>query len=323
MTDDHSAPRTPSTCCASPTSARASSSELLDLAAAMKRRPGGWRESLREPVGRVLLREAVDPHPRLVRGGGRTGSARCRSCSGPTSSSSAAASRSPTPRACCPRYCAAIVIRTFAQARRRGARGRRDGPGDQRAHRRPPPVPGARRPAHARASTSASSTGVARRLPRRRQQRRALADGGRRARRHGHRGRLPARLRARRRRSSTGRGALARRARRPRRASSHDPHEAVERRPRRLHRRLGVDGRRGRARSAGSPSSRRYQVDAGADGAGRAGRGLHALPARPPRRGGRRRRHRRPAVASSSSRPRTGCPPSRPCSTPSSTGEWE
>ena len=41
---------------------------------------------------------------------------------------------------------------------------------------------------------------------------------------------------------------------------------------------------------------KRYQVNAAADGAGEAGRDVHALPARPSRRGGHRRGDRRPAV---------------------------
>ena len=45
--------------------------------------------------------------------------------------------------------------------------------------------------------------------------------------------------------------------------------------------------------SARAPSSRRYQVTTDADGARAARRGVHALPARPSRRGGRRRGDRR------------------------------
>ena len=46
-------------------------------------------------------------------------------------------------------YCAAIVIRTFAQSDVEELAAAVDVPGHQRADRRPPPVPGARRPAHA------------------------------------------------------------------------------------------------------------------------------------------------------------------------------
>ena len=96
--------------------------------------------------------------------------------------------------------------------------------------------------------------------------------------------RLPARLPAR-------RGDRPRRrrrgARRPRSARS------GRRRPRRLHRRLGLDGRRGRSAPAGSSDLAAYRVDRDLMALAAARRGVPALPARPPRRGGRRRRDRR------------------------------
>ena len=83
--------------------------------------PDGWRDAL---AGAVASR-ATSPSRRRARASRsrspRTGSACCRSCCAPTSCSSAAASRSPTPRACCRRYCAAIVVRTFAQATSRSS----------------------------------------------------------------------------------------------------------------------------------------------------------------------------------------------------------
>ena len=60
-----------------------------------------------------------------------------------------------------------------------------------------------------------------------------------------------------------------------------------------------------------------YRVTPGLMALGGAGRRLPALPARPPRRGGRDRRDRRRPQSPSGSRPPTACRPSRRCSTPS------
>ena len=95
--------------------------------------------------------------------------------------SSAAASRSPTPRACSAARCAAIVWRTFGQDRieQMAAPARRAG--GQRAHRRVPPVPDPRRPDDRHASTRAPTAGPDPRLRRRRrQQHGALLPAGRR-----------------------------------------------------------------------------------------------------------------------------------------------
>ncbi len=93
------------------------------------------------------------------------------------------------------RFVDAVAIRTFAQRRINALAERVDGAGDQRADRRVPPLPGARRPAD-----HPGAQGQARRsdpdLPRRRrQQHGALADGRRRERRYGGAGLVPARLR--------------------------------------------------------------------------------------------------------------------------------
>ena len=130
--------------------------ELLDLAAAMKRRPGGWRKSLRsqsvacyftKPSTRTRVSVEAAIHRlgalpimlrpdelQLGRGEPIADTARVLSS-----------------------YCAAIVIRTFAQAEVEAVAAAATVAGHQRADRRSPSVPGARRPAHADASTSASS----------------------------------------------------------------------------------------------------------------------------------------------------------------------
>ena len=72
-------------------------------------------------------------------------------------------------------------------------------------------------------------------------------------------------------------------------------------------RRLGLDGRRGRAPS-GTICSRAYQVNARLMARAEKGRDLHALPARPSRRGSHRRGDRRPAIRGVR---RSGEPPAR------------
>ncbi len=92
----------------------------------------------------------------------------------------------------------------------------------------------------------------------------------------------------------------------------HDPEAIVQQRRLRRHRYLGVDGRRGsaeRRRHATAQSPARLPGRQAPDVGGQAGRDLHALPARPSRRGGHRRGDRRAAVG----RVRRGRePPARP-----------
>ncbi len=73
-----------------------------------------------------------------------------------------------------------------------------------------------------------------------------------------------------------------------------DPEAAVQRRRLRRHRHLGVDGRQGRR----APPQRAQALSGQcqADVAGQARCAVHALPARPSRRGGHRRGDRRPAI---------------------------
>ena len=73
------------------------------------------------------------------------------------------------------RYVAAIGVRTGPHAPVGGARRARERAGREHAHRRSPPVPGARRPAHAEGALR-PARGAEARLRRRRQQRRPLAD---------------------------------------------------------------------------------------------------------------------------------------------------
>ena len=75
---------------------------------------------------------------------------------------------------------------------------------------------------------------------------------------------------------------------------------------------------RTRSATSGCAMLRPYQVDDELLALARAGRDLHALPARPPRRGGVGGRDRRRRSPSSGSRRRTARRPRRRCSTPSS-----
>ena len=217
-------------------------------------------------------------------------------------------------------YCAAIVIRTFAQA-------------DVEALAAAATVPvinaltDDHHPCQALADLLTlrehfgQLEGVARRLHRRRQQRRALADGGRRARRHGH-PRSPARPAT----SPTPRSSTAQRSARAnggRVRVVHDPREAVAG-AHAVYTDVWVSmGDEAEQRAPARRRSRATRSTPALMAQAAAGRRVPALPARPPRRGGRRRGDRRPAVARVRSRPPTGCRPSRPCSTRSSTGEWE
>ena len=89
---------------------------ILDLAGKMKASPGGYRTALCREVPRDDLREVLDAHAGVVRGGdvpARAGSG----CFSPrATSSSGGASRSPTPRRVLSRYADGIMARTYAQA---------------------------------------------------------------------------------------------------------------------------------------------------------------------------------------------------------------
>ena len=157
---------------------------------------------------------------------------------------------------------------------------------DQRAHRRPPPVPGAGRPAHpARALRRLEGLRVA-----------YVGDGNNVA-------------------HSLMEAARARRLRTHRSPARPDtsPTPTITRAGRagRRHRSSATRARPSPARTPSTPTSgsrwatsrsapaarrpRRVPRRRRADGARRAGCRVPALPARPPRRGGRRRGHRRPA----------------------------
>mgnify|MGYP003694269137 CR=1 FL=1 len=183
----------------------------------------------------------------------------------------------------------------------RRARRAREGAGDQRAHR---PAPSRARcsPTSSRwSSTAGSSTSCRVVVHRRRQQPRALVDGGGDALPVHVRRRLPDRLRAGHRASSPTARAPARGSRSRRRSptrsaaptsSTPTSGPAWARRTRR---------RCAATRFAELPDQRRRHAPR------RQGRARDALPAGPSRRGDHRRACSRAASRSSSTRPRTGC----------------
>ena len=195
------------------------------------------------------------------------------------------------------RHVDAVGVRTGPGRAARGAGRRGHDPGLQHAHRRPPPVPGAGRPAHAargvrRASRGSSwPTSATATTSRARSSCSAAIAGVEVV------VASPRRLRAR----------AASTTRRPIRR------EAVARRPRRLHRRVGLDGRRGDGRRAprraGALPDRRRAARPR-----RARRHRPALPARPPRRGDHRGGPLRRRASASGTRPRTAATPRRRCS---------
>src|SRR5215207_1765841 len=239
----------------------------------------------------LRISQAVHPHARVVRGGGVA----------PGDAPGDAATRRAAAR---PRR-AARGHRARPLGLRRGAGGPHVRPGgsrrarngglragDQRADRRASSVPGARRPADSPGPLR-RPRGPADRIPRRREQRRALIDRGREPRRNAHDGRNAARLRAR----SDRDGACDVRRPHPRRvrARHRQPGGRGARGPRGLHRRLGLHGAGRRARRA-TRGALAVPSRPHADGARRPRCRVPALPARPPRRGGRRRGHRRRGV---------------------------
>ena len=252
-------------------------------AGAVRRQAAG-----RPADGRDHLRQADPAHPGVVRGrhrrarrppdAGRRRARRDRRArvGRRTSPGCSAGRRRP------------IVWRTFAQRDlERDGRVRRR-PGRQRAHRRLPPLPAARRPAD-RARAPGRAGRADRRLRRRRRlQHGQLLAARRRHRRDARPGQRARRLRARRRRWSPGRRPIAA-ATGGSAALVRDPRRGGRRRRRRGHRHLGVDGQGGRGGGSGWPPSRPYSVTAELLAAGRARRDRAALPARLPRQGDRRR----------------------------------
>ena len=238
---------------------------LLDRALALKADPTASRV-LERPHGRAAVRAPVDAHAHVD--GGRGPRAR-RPPDG------AARERAPAhARGVDPRHGARVLAprrgdRTAHGQRGAPARARRAraGPGREPALARPPPVPGARRPADAARGVRRPARARAR-LRRRRQQRRPLARDPRHRRRPRGARRRPG-------------GAAAPRG--PRRAADRGPGGGGGRRRRPLHRRLGLDGRRrGRGRRARREALAPYRLDdALLDLAAPGAIALHCLPAHP------------------------------------------
>ena len=223
--------------------------------------------------------------------------ARRRSSCAATNCSSRAASRSATPARVLSRYVDAIVIRSGSHeaVAELAADGR--GAGRQRADPAPPPLPGARRPAHpARAlrrprTACASPTSATATTSPARWRSPASSPGS------SVTVAAPAGLPA--------RGG-------PRREADRRPARRRRRRRRDLHRRLGQHGRRGRGRAP----PRRPGAVPGRRRPARRGQGRRrrpALPARPPRRGDHRRGPLRRRAPPSGTRPRTACTRRRRC----------
>ena len=219
---------------------------LLDLAARMKRGEYAGQPLAGKTLAMIFAKSS-HPHPGLVRGR-RLPARRPRALP--------LVARHPArPRRADPRHRAgALPLRRrhhdphLRSRRRRGAGALRDRAGHQRPHRSAAPLPGAGRPAHDPASSSADWEGKTRRLGRRRQQ-------------HGqHAGSTPpARLGFELRlacpegyepeRRDPARGTARRR---DDHCSPRDPRGGGARRPRREHRRVGLDGPGGGAGRAGA-----------------------------------------------------------------------
>ena len=185
------------------------------------------------------------------------------------------------------RYVDAIMIRILDHEAMRELARHSDGSGHQRPHQAVPSLPGDGRHPHLRGA-SRPDPRAQDRLERRLQQRPVVLDRRRGAVRLRARHRLPAAFAAasradRRGPRARGRGDSGRRSLRRRRGRGGGDFRL-----------LGLDGRRGRGPSP--QSARALSGERRADARGRSRRDLHALPARPSRRGSDRRSDRRPAI---------------------------
>ena len=271
--------------------------QILEHGARAEARVGtrGAQRAARGQVDRAHLPEAVDAHARLLRG-------RVRSARRASGRHERRRQRVLARRDAC--YDTTKVLERYCRRHRdphvravdgRGDRRVRVGSGHQRADRRPPPVPGAGRPAHDRGAP---------RAPRRACASPTSATATTWPTRTCSAERSPACTSASRRPTGFEPAGLGRRAgalrspRRPARRSRSRAtrSQAVDRRRRRRHRHVGVDGPGGRARRAPRGVRSRYQVDAALMAHADRRRDLHALPAGAPRRRGRRRGHRCPVL---------------------------
>ena len=240
---------------------------LLELAADPQGRAGSLRSGAARANGRLHLREAVDAHPSLLcRGGGRLGATPV-ALSPQELQIGRGESIADTARSLSG-YCAAIVIRTFAQETVDELAAWATVPVVNALSDEHHPVPGAGRRAHDPARPVRRPARPAARLRRRRRrQRRPLAARGGRARRAST-SRSPVRP------SYRPKPAILENARHLAESTGADadgrprPARSRGRRGRRLRRRLGLDGRGGRARDA-RPDARAVRGHRGADGAWR------------------------------------------------------
>ena len=248
---------------------------MLDLAAAMKADRYALPAAGRPAVGRGHLRQAVACAPGCRSRPASPSSAATRSSStAPGHPLRPGRDARPTPAGCCPATSRRSSCAPTATTGSRELAGRRDRAGGQRAHRRLPPVPAARRPA--------DDPGAARRhagphagLPRRR---------------------APTTWRTR----TCSAGATAGHARAGRRARPAStptrPWSSPGRRDRRADRRLGRRCCATRSRrSAGADVRRHRHLDLDGAGGRRPGP-AHAVPAVPGQRGAARRAPRRDAI---------------------------
>ena len=150
----------------------AEQAEVLALAATLKQAPYDSRSLAGPRTVGDDLRQADAAHAGVVRRRHRRARRLPDDRRRLASPASASASRSPTSRACSGRQASVIVWRTYAQARARGDGRARRRAGRQRADRRVPPLPAARRPAH-----DPRAQGRARRAHRRVRRRRRLQHG--------------------------------------------------------------------------------------------------------------------------------------------------
>ena len=269
--------------------------------------PPTTSQPLAGPHGRADLREALDPHPRLLRRGRPADGRRRPWSSRAPTCSSATARPSPTPRGSCRRYVDLIMIRTFEEATLL----------EMAEHATVPVINGLTNRTHPCQIMADVMTYEEHRGPiagpqgglvRRRQQRLRLLGAGRGAVRLRHRP-SPARRRSTpspaHPRLRPGQGRPGRDRPRPLRRPSQGADLVV------TDTWVSMHDPQSRPRAAAQPAPR-LPGQRAPDGRRQARRALHALPARAPRRRGDERGDGRPAVGRSGTRPRTASTRRRP-----------